>query len=152
MATNTPAGVLSAPMDYASLDAAPIATAVVRAGRFVYANHALLVIGRWRREDLVGRPFTDLLPPEEAARVADRYARRMRGEPVPQEYEVMAIGADGAPHAIEVFITRDGDDSIMQITDAAARVARRERRTRLAEVGVAVHSEHDDQGILRVLS
>jgi two-component system NtrC family sensor kinase len=46
-------------------------------------------------QEMVSKPFVQLLHPDDVDMVADRYARRLKGEPVPQTYEFRIIKKDG---------------------------------------------------------
>jgi two-component system NtrC family sensor kinase len=46
-------------------------------------------------QEMVSKPFVQLLHPNDVDMVADRYARRLKGEAVPQTYEFRIIKKDG---------------------------------------------------------
>jgi len=46
-------------------------------------------------EELASRPFTSFIYPDDIHVVADRYLKRLRGEPVPQTYDFRIIRKDG---------------------------------------------------------
>ena len=123
-------------------------TLVVRERRVVYASAgAAAVTGREAR-DLMGRVFFDLLAPEDRERIADRYARRLRGEHVPSEYEMSLLLPDGGRRTVEAVVTLEGkDEVVVQLRDLSDQAERRGRLLGLAELGVAIQRERGEGAI-----
>jgi two-component system sensor histidine kinase HydH len=138
-------------LPHANFDLAPVSTLVVKDGRIVYANDALLKLTARRRDELLGAEFTICIAPEERTRLSDRYRRRLRGEPVPTEYESTVLAKTGARRSVRVTIAVSGDEVIAQFNDISDIVARRERLNALARLGVAIQAERGDESIFRLV-
>ncbi len=70
---------------------------MIQEGRFTFANASVARMVGARPEDLIGRPLTDVLAPEDQEWVLARYRRRLAGDPEPTEYEVTLTPLDGSP-------------------------------------------------------
>lgn len=75
--------------------------AIVQDLVFKYVNSRLAEIGGYAVEDILGRPFTDYIWPDELPKVAERYRKRIAGEPVPSVYETVLIRKDGTRLHVE---------------------------------------------------
>jgi PAS domain S-box-containing protein len=115
------------------LDAGPIATLVVRDGIVTYANPAALALLGLPRERVVGRPHVELVAPEDAPIVADRYRRRVRGEAAPDIYEV-SLGQGARRRTVQVHAATSGADTVAQFVDVTADVMRHHRQDALNRV------------------
>jgi PAS domain S-box-containing protein len=83
-------------MSEANRDRIAGGTIVLRDQRVVYATvGAQALLGRSGR-DLLGLGLAELVAPEDRERVLDRHERRLRGEPVPSEYEMQLLRPDGS--------------------------------------------------------
>jgi PAS domain S-box-containing protein len=123
-------------------------TIVVRDGRVALASEgAAALLGR-AAADLVGMPFVALLAPEERARVADRYSRRLSGDPVPTDYETVALRADGMRLTLELHVEVEGADVVVRYRDLSADVHRRPRFEALATLGAAIQRERSEAAVL----
>jgi PAS domain S-box-containing protein len=122
-------------------------TIVIREKRIIYASAGVALLVGLPVERIVGAGFLDIIAPDERERMADRHARRLRGEVVPAEYETALVSADGARHAVECQVTRDGADVVIQIRDTSAEAARRPRLERLAALGVALAGERSEAAV-----
>jgi PAS domain S-box-containing protein len=72
-------------------------------GRLLFFNRRLLeIFGYSHSSELVGRPISTMVHPEDRERVEDMYRRRMEGEAVPSRYEFRGIRKDGTPVDIEI--------------------------------------------------
>jgi PAS domain S-box-containing protein len=123
-------------------------TVVVRERRVVYASAgAAFVMGREARE-LMGRVLFDFLVPEDRERISDRYARRLRGELVPSEYEMVLLLPDGTRRTVEAQVSLEGkDEVVVQLRDLSDQAERRGRLLGLAELGVAIQRERSEAAI-----
>ncbi len=123
-------------------------TLVIRERRVAYASAgAGAVLGRPGR-DILGRPLAEFLAPEERERVAGRLDRLLRGEPVPDEYEVALCLPDGARRTVEARAALEGhDEVVLQLRDVSDQAPRRRRLASLAELGVAIQRERTEAAI-----
>lgn len=99
------------------LEYAPLAFGVLRGGRFVYGNRALLDLLGVSLETFVAMKFVDPIAPEDRDRVAERHARRLANEPVPDTYRFAVLRSDGSRRDIQIFVERHGDDVVFQLLD-----------------------------------
>ncbi len=121
-------------------------------GSVVFANHALGQMLGFKPEKLVGKTFRDVVAPEDLELVGDYYHRRLRGEPVPDLYEIHLLHRDGKkrlPVMMSVGLIRSAEGrvysmgTLKDITVLKAAELERERRARLegimAMAGAASH-------------
>lgn len=137
-------------MDRRALDASPIATVVLRGGRMEYVNPAAVqLIGR-PATDAQGEPYQRFLAPEEVERIAERLARRLRGEQVPDDYQLTLL-ISGERRRVQVHVAAEGEEVIVQFVDLADRRARRDRLMRLEQLGARVQREQDAEAIFSAI-
>ncbi len=93
------------------------------------ANPATAEISGYSRDELMGKPFIDLVAPEDREMVAERHLRRLAGEPVPPVYSTRIVRKDGVTVDLEVaasVIEYNGRTAILavarDITDRQANV------------------------------
>lgn len=141
----TPDGAGGAPYQY--LDTLPFALAVIRDSRIVHANTALLELLGFPREEVVGRFFEFFSPPQQLF-LAERHARRLRGEPVPDTYETVMLTATGE-RRVELSISMNGPDKWLLIRDLSGRVVHRQLLQRVATLGASLPGLHDEEEVLR---
>ena len=78
---------------------------VLQDGKVVYRNPALEKMLGHTPEDTraaAGRSFLDFVAPEDRARIQEYYQRRLRGEPVPEQYELTIVSLKGHRVMVEV--------------------------------------------------
>jgi PAS domain S-box-containing protein len=133
-------------------DLIPAGVVVHRGGVVEYANARFCEILGLTRDEILGRSFAEILTPDEARRVMERYARRLRGEPVPAEYEVNVVRAsDGAARVVEVVIQIEGDVGVVLVRDVTELTDRRARRLELANLGASLQSHRTVSEVKRAL-
>jgi len=71
------------------------AIVIVQDGMIQYANPFLLQRGGYREAEVIGQPFQRVIHPDYHAMLAERYRRRLRGEPVPEHDEVEGVTSSG---------------------------------------------------------
>jgi PAS domain S-box-containing protein len=123
-------------------------TLVVRDRRIVYASEGVGQLTGRAVSDLIGRTATEFIVEEDRARVAERHERRVRGEPVPSEYETTLLLPDGARRPVELHVGLDGGDIVVHLRDVTAQVARRPRLEALAALGAAIQQERTEEAVL----
>ncbi len=134
-------------MDRRALDASPLATVVLRAGRIVYLNRAAAALVGRSAADVLGQGVQQFLPPEELERLSDRLRRRLQGEKVPEAYEAEAV-LGGRRRRLQVHVAVDGADVVVQMVDVGDRAAQRERLMALARLGARVQRERSDEEVM----
>lgn len=139
-------------MKHSWLERVPLATGVIRDGRLVFVNHALVELTGAPREALVGTEFLAWVVPADRDRMRDRHARRLRGEHVPGSYEFTLLRGDGASRICEAWVAiAEEGDVVFQLHDRTDRAARRDKLDRLARLGAAVQNEQSAEGIFAAL-
>ncbi|WNZ62706.1 PAS domain S-box protein [Myxococcus sp. MxC21-1] len=133
---------------YGPFDAMSVGVCVVRDGRFVYVNEALVTMSGYPREGVLGEPATLLVSAESAAELASRHARRKRGEPVPTTYETMLRTTEGE-RRVELTVIPSGTEWVVLVRDVSARARRRSVLQRLAELGASLPSLRTEGEVLR---
>lgn len=134
------------------LNKTPLAAAVVRAGRIVYANEALSELLARPRDQLCTMRFEEVFLPEDRERLLERSARQLQGGPVPASYELRVLRLDGSVRTVEIWTAvAEGGDVVFQLLDRTDRLARRVKLTRLASIGASAQREHTDEAILRAV-
>lgn len=77
---------------------------LIRGARFDFVNEAFGRILGLDAGALNGRPFAELVAEEDLPHVQDNYERRLRGEPVPSEYELRLKRADGSRAFVNLHV------------------------------------------------
>ena len=111
----------------ATLEAWPQPVCIHSRGRLVYANRALCEAWRGPLEDLIGRPATDLVAPEDRDKVAARMRALYIGgiiDPIIDEHLMRLDGAMWIAQVSALPIFYDGQPSVL----VAARDTTEERR------------------------
>jgi PAS domain S-box-containing protein len=128
---------------------------VIRDGLFADVNEAFLAFFALGRDEVIGKPFLDLVAPHDRTRVRERHVRRIRGEAVPDAYERDVIRRDGSARHVEVFIAvrelGDTSDVVFELADRTHLSVRRAHVRELAGLGAAVQREQTEERILAVL-
>jgi PAS domain S-box-containing protein len=76
---------------------------LVRGKWHIYANQKFVeIFGYDRPEEIIGKPISLTLHPDDLERVTEINQRRQRGEPAPEKYEFKGIRKDGQPVFIEI--------------------------------------------------
>ena len=118
----------------------------------MYANQALLDLLGVTASALLNMPFLCHIAPEDRDRVRERHAARLRGAPVPDQYEFQIIGGDGARRTVEVWVSVDDDEHVIfQLYDRTARAARQAKLAGLARLGVAVQREQTEDAVFEAV-
>ncbi|KYK32367.1 MAG: PAS domain S-box protein [Theionarchaea archaeon] len=76
--------------------------AIIQDAVIKYINPRLTEISGYTADEVVGTPFTGYVHPDELARIADLYKRRITGEDVRPKYETVIKRRDGSPLHVEV--------------------------------------------------
>ena len=70
--------------------------------RFTFGNEAGERLTGYRREELLGRSFMDLVAPEDLAELVDRFRRAIAGEAIPPHVQAEMVRKDGMRVPIEL--------------------------------------------------
>ena len=132
---------------YQHLETLPFALGIVRDARLIYANGALLALIGLPREEILGDAF-ELLSASQAPLLAERYARRRRGEPVPDTYETVLRTAQGE-RRVELSVSLQGEDTLLLVRDLSGRMAHRQLLQRVATLGASLPGIHSEEEVLR---
>ncbi len=121
----------------AVIDQSPIAIGFARDGLTLDVNKAYLQTFGYESEDeLRGRPLFDQIAPQCRAEMADRIARRARGEAIESEYETIGLRRDGTQFPVYTNAKRldfeDGPITIAFIIDITKQKSSEEEIRRLA--------------------
>ncbi len=132
---------------YQHLETLPFALGIVRGAQLLYANAALLALIGLPREEILGDAF-ELVSAKQAPLLAERYARRQRGEPVPDTYETVLRTAWGE-RRVELSVSFQGKDAVVLVRDLAGRMAHRQLLQRVATLGASLPGIHSEEEVLR---
>ena len=132
---------------YQHLEGIPFALAIVRDRRLVYANTAMLTLVGFSHEQVSHR-LHELLPAGQTQLIAERHARRLRGEPVPDTYETLLRTATGE-RRVELTVSRQGLDTWVLARDLTDRMTHRQLLQRVASLGASLPSLHSEEEVLR---
>ncbi|MEZ4393599.1 MAG: ATP-binding protein [Polyangiales bacterium] len=137
--------------DSCDLDALPVGVLVHVGGVIERVNARAQEILGADAERIVGRGLNSFLPPQEAARLLDRYRRRVRGEAVPAEYECTVLRPDGRHRRAEVTVTLRGVRAFVALRDITERTVDRDRRLALAHLGASLHLRDHEEAVYQAL-
>jgi PAS domain S-box-containing protein len=122
-------------------------TVVLREGIVVYVSEAAAALSDRAPGDIVGRPFTEFVVPEQRDEMQLRHQRRLRGEPVDPAVELALALPGGGRRVVEAHAERDGRDVLVHLRDLTLRDARRLRLEAVASLGAALQRELTDDAI-----
>jgi len=75
-----------------------------REGVIVSVNEEIGRITGYRKDDLLGAPVANFIPPDQAPSLLEKYRRRQMGEPMISRYEIQALRRDGSLVPLEVGV------------------------------------------------
>lgn len=138
-------------------NSSPVAIAVSRAHRVLYANEAYTRLFGYRDSlVLAGKSVLDAVAPQCREEIAERTRRWERGEEAPQMYETVGLRADGSQFPLQVeacrFNLADGPTVLAFLSDVTARRSA-EQAQRLAAIGeLSAGVAHDFNNLLTCMS
>lgn len=80
---------------------AELGVSIVQDERIRYVNRTIARFVGYLPEELIGQPFTIIMPPEDTGARTETHRRRMRGEDVPRRFPVRVRHKDGTLLALE---------------------------------------------------
>lgn len=145
------------------VESTPEGIIIAQKGRIVYANPAAEKISGFQAEELARIPYLELVPPEDQEELRQNHARRLKGLPVPESYEVRFVRKDkemrwlvvnglrieheGRPATLN-FVT----DITQRKQDEAERLQQERLQAAVATAGAACHELNQPlQGVLSQL-
>ncbi|MGQ0712036.1 MAG: ATP-binding protein [Rhodoferax sp.] len=103
-----------------------VGVVVVQEGRMVFVNPALERIVGHPRQYLMAQPFSATLHPDDVADMVRRHQRRLRGEPVEEQYGFRIITQAGEVRSLELsavlIVWEERPATLMFVVDATARL------------------------------
>jgi len=75
---------------------------IIQDGRFVFVNEGITKISGYQKEELLGRPYLEIVHPEDREMVRRNLEARLRGEPAPRYYRLRALAKDGSVKTVEI--------------------------------------------------
>ena len=85
------------------VDHASEAIVVAQDGLLKFVNPATLeLLGGYPEQDIIDRPLSGLIHPDDRSMVIENYRRRLAGEAVPPRYVLRVVAADGSVHWVEI--------------------------------------------------
>ena len=103
---------------------------IIQDGLIMFANPRLAEMGRRTLDEIVGRPFSDFLHPDELETLKNHYDNRMAGRDAPSKYEVRIHRNNGGFLSAEVngnVISYQGKPAVLIIIRDATRRKRTEK-------------------------
>ena len=101
----------------------PVGVGMVRDGIWIWANPALAELLGTTPDALIGQGLTDIVAPEDRARVWERYRAGQLGARAPSSYEVIGLRADGRRVGLEFEPQKHADNAtVLLVRDLGERV------------------------------
>ena len=125
---------------------------VIREGRLAYVNARLASYLGWPADEILGTPFLDHVAEHDRERVNERHERRVRGEHVPDAYELELVRRDGTFRSAEVYVSFEASGDVhFELADRTHLTYRRAHLRELAGLGAAVQREQTEERIFATL-
>ena len=135
------------------LSRAPLPLGVIRDGNIIFANDALLTLLQREKSEVENQPLVAHVAPEDRPRIAERHARRVRGEVVPANYEFSVVRKDGQRRQVEIWISSTtAGETFFQLYDRTNRHDRNAKFRALVRLGAAVQAQLSEEGIFAELA
>lgn len=126
---------------------------VIRDARIVDANDRLAHYLGYELGELLGKRFLELVAAHDRQRVRERHERRVRGESVPESYEIVLVRKDGVQRHAEVYVALEPSGLVtFELADRSHLASRRARLRALAGLGAAVQREQTEERIFATLA
>lgn len=94
---------------------------VVEDGKLSYVNQRIAQLLGYTVDELIGRPFIELVAPRDQALIQERYRARLSGENVPNQYEIHLVTAGGSVVCCALNICLIEDQNGQTVTIGSAR-------------------------------
>jgi PAS domain S-box-containing protein len=115
-------------------------------GRYTFVNCAVKQIYGYEPEEMLGRPFTDFMPPEQMAKDLEVFQSLLAGGSVFQ-YETKHLARDGKPIQLMVnaIAYQDSEGNILGATGTASNITQRKQAVNEAARSAAVIASSERQ-------
>src|SRR6185437_1793241 len=144
---------MDAPRQPEPLERGVLPLGVIRDDRLAHVNERLADYLGYRIDEMLGTRFLDYVAPSDVERVRERHMRRVRGESVPDAYELVLVRKDGATRHAEVYVSFEASgDVVFELADRSHLASRREHLRTLAGFGAAVQREQSEARIFATLA
>ncbi|MBN1756652.1 PAS domain S-box protein [bacterium] len=128
---------------------------IIKDELIVYCNPRLAEITGFSVKELMEKPFTEFLYPEEREKVAMMYAQRMAGEEIPHLYDTLLLQKNGDPIDVELnagVINYEGSAAdLVFIHDISNRRRAREIQEVLFEIAQASNISESLEDLLHTI-
>jgi len=118
----------------ALVETSQVGVFINREGRYLYVNRAFAEMIGYQEHELIGRSYRDVVAPEDLSAADERHARRDRGEPVVNNYEVRLLHKDGQTRIIVTMsasvVEQDGQKLVLATLRDVTEQKRIERQLR----------------------
>jgi diguanylate cyclase (GGDEF)-like protein/PAS domain S-box-containing protein len=75
---------------------------IIQDDRFAFVNEGITKISGYSKEELLGRPYWEIVHPEDREMVRRNLETRLRGGPAPKAYRLRALAKDGRVKTVEI--------------------------------------------------
>lgn len=119
--------------------------------RFKYTNPKFREMLGYNEDELADMGFKDIVRPELADLIEGRYAKRIRGEAVPERYEIALLGKDGLWRAFEFnpsIIEYEGRAATQNIIRDITQKRKAQKALRASEARYRATVEHTGTAIM----
>ena len=133
------------------IDNAAEVVTVIQDGLIKFINRMVTELAGYSPEELVSRPFLELIHPDDRQTVADNYARRLSGGEVPTSYQFRVVHKNGearwAAASVTLFTWEGEPATLGMLTDITER-KRAEELLRASEEKYRTLADQSIQGIM----
>ena len=94
------------------------AIAIIQDGRIQFINRKATEISGYSEEELMSRPFIEFVHPDEKQMVMHHHLKRLKGEEIPEVYEIRILAKDGDVKWIEnngVIVSWEGKPATLNL-------------------------------------
>ena len=124
---------------------------IAQGNQLIFANPRAEELTGFTVGELTSRPFVSLLHPEDVARVADRYSKRMRGEETERYTQFRVLRKDGSAVWVESSAVRviwNGEPATLAFLGDLTERRQSEEALRRSEERYRLLVDHASEGIL----
>lgn len=129
---------------------------IIQDGRFVFVNEGITKMSGYQKEELLGRPYWEVVHPEDREMVRRNLEARLWGEPAPKSYRLRVLAKDGSVKTVEIqawAVQLSGRPAVQGIARDVTLEAETERlRESLLSVAQEILAGTDIPAILRLIA